>query len=112
VLQQNRSRIFRRRLNVNIGFDYDDTFTRDPAGWSQIINFLTKRGHKVYIVTWRTTAECMRVHAEMQYWKVDIEGIFATHRTAKEPYMNQRGIIIDVWVDDNPRAVIKDMEKL
>lgn len=95
---------------MNIGLDFDDTFTLDPAGWTEFCRLMEKRGHKVYIVTWRDQGEAVRVHAEMQYWQVPIEGIYATNRKAKRPFMYAQGIHINVWIDDTPHAVIRDME--
>lgn len=97
---------------MNIGLDYDDTFTRDPIGWTAVVKLLVSRGHLVYIVTWRNDEEAKEVFAEMQYWQADIEGIYATDRKAKEPFMFAKGIRIDVWIDDNPRAVIQSMVTL
>jgi len=95
---------------MNIGLDYDDTFTVDPQGWASFANMMTDRGHKVYITTWRDEAECVRVMYEMQYWKVDIERICPLNHKAKAKTMWEGfGVIIDVWVDDNPRSVIQDM---
>lgn len=95
---------------MNIGLDYDDTFTRDPQGWTQFISLMASRGHKVYIVTWRDAWEAQRVLFEMQYWKAEIEGIHPTNRKAKQKYMFDQGICIDVWIDDMPHAIIRDME--
>lgn len=97
---------------MNVGLDFDDCFTRDPIGWAAIVKLLVSRGHLVYIVTWRNEEEAKEVHAEMQYWQVDIEGIYATDRKAKEKFMYAQGIRIDVMIDDNPRAWIQDMEPL
>ncbi len=95
---------------MNIGLDFDDTFTRDPIGFTAVVNLMVARGHLVYIVTWRDEEEAKEVHAEMQYWKVDIEGIYATSRKAKQAYMFAQGICIDVWIDDNPSAILHTME--
>lgn len=94
-----------------IGLDYDDTFTRDPAGWTQFINLMTKRGHSVYIVTWRCEGgEILPVYADMQYWKAECEGIYPTGRKAKAKFMAEQGILVDVWIDDNPAAILHTME--
>ena len=97
---------------MNIGLDFDDTFTRDPIGWTAVVNLLASRGHSVFLVTWRNEEEAIEVTCEMDYWQVSVEGIYATDRKAKETFMFSKGIRIDVWVDDNPRAVIQDMVKL
>lgn len=95
---------------MNIGVDYDDTFTRDPAGWAEALNLLVARGHTVYIVTWRTPEESVRVAAEMAYWKVKDSGIYSTSRQAKMKFMFAQGICIDVVIDDNPSSWLKTME--
>lgn len=95
---------------MNIGLDFDDTFTRDPAGWAEFVKLFEKRGHKVYIVTWRNEPECIEVTCEMNYWQVPCEGIYPTSRKAKEKFMFAQGICIDVWIDDNPRAILHTME--
>lgn len=94
---------------MNIGLDYDDTFTRDKIGWIKFIDLMRQRNHKVYIVTWRNEAESVKLYQEFGDF---VDGVYPTNRLAKEPYMKAQGILIDVWIDDNPRAVIQDMEKL
>lgn len=95
---------------MNIGLDYDDTFTRDPAGWAAFINMMRSRGHEVFIVTWRTPEETIEVTCSMHYWKANDSGIYSTSRKAKEKFMFEQGICIDVWIDDNPRAILHTME--
>lgn len=95
---------------MRIGLDYDDTFTRDPQGWANFVNMMYSRGHLVYIVTWRTPEESKEVACDMQYWKVNDVGIYSTSRKAKEKFMFEQGVCIDVWIDDNPRAILHTME--
>lgn len=92
-----------------IGLDYDDTFTRDKVGWLKFIYMMRQRNHKVYIVTWRDEAESVKLYEELGDV---VDGIYPTNKLAKQPYMKAQNILIDVWIDDNPRAVIQDMEKL
>ena len=89
---------------MNIGLDFDDTYTRDPEGWDAFIQLMRGRGHKVYCVTWRsnTTANLTEVGAALN-GKVD--AIFFTGQQAKKDYMYSIGIRIDVWIDDMPFAV-------
>lgn len=94
-------------LNLNIGLDYDDTYTRDIELWNAFIAYARKRGHKVYLVTWRFPEECAIVHRDLA-GKVD--GIYPTSRLAKEKYMYSKGIRIDIWIDDNPSAVLNTMQ--
>lgn len=87
---------------MNIGLDYDDTITRDPAAFLAMIKLFRERKHNVYITTMRYPSECDSILPEI---KDAVNGVYATSRTAKEPFMYQQGIRIDVWMDDNPRAI-------
>ena len=93
---------------MNIGLDYDDTFTRDPIGWAAMASFMRQRGHKVYLVTWRDAEE---TNEDIQTLTKNLDGVYFTSRTGKERFMYAQGIRIDVWIDDNPRAIIQDMDK-
>lgn len=95
---------------MNIGLDWDDTYTRDPIAWDAIIKLMRQRGHYVYIVTWRDELEAQEILCDPVAHFVD--GIFATNRQAKEAFMYKQGIRIDVMIDDNPRAWVVDMEKI
>lgn len=94
---------------MNIGMDYDDTYTRHPAMWDKVFKIMREAGHKIYIVTWRTMSECVPLY---QHLDGKVHGIFPTARKAKARFMEQQGIFIDVWIDDNPLAITKDMEVL
>lgn len=97
---------------MNISLDYDDTFTRDPAAWKLFIATMRGRGHKVYIVTWRDEGETLEVEAALRSRSIITDGIYATNRKGKEKFMYAHGIRIDVWIDDTPHAIIRDMEVL
>jgi len=92
---------------MNIGFDYDDTYTRDPIAWIQFIKLFQQRGHYVFLTTWRTPSECNDLDVELLEV---IDGVYPTSRMAKEKFMAKQGIRIDVWIDDNPWAVTHTME--
>ena len=97
---------------MNIGLDWDDTFTRDPESWRLFIFLMQAAGHKVYIVTLRDEQECVSVKATLDYLAITVDGICPTNRTNKEKFMFKQGICIDVWIDDNPRSIVQDMEPL
>lgn len=92
---------------MNIGLDYDDTFTRDPLGWAEFCRFMQSRGHAVFLVTWRAPDE---TEEDIEILKAKLDGVHFTTRKAKEKYMYEQGIRIDVWIDDNPRAILHTME--
>jgi len=95
---------------MNIGLDYDDTYTRDPALWDEVIKTFREAGHKVYIVTWRFPGEMAKVYAQFEGKPHPVHGFYATGRKAKEKFMFANGICIDIWIDDNPRAILHTME--
>lgn len=92
---------------MNLGLDYDDTYTRDPATWNAVISLLRKAGHTVYVVTWRFADECGQVTRDLAG---RVDGIYPTGRQAKEAYMYRQGVKIDVMIDDNPRSWLHTME--
>lgn len=87
---------------MNLALDYDGTITEEPNAFMQFVKVLRKLGHKVYIVTMRYESECVDIVKE---WGGHVDGIHATSRQAKGDFMKNLGIDINVWVDDNPRAI-------
>ena len=92
---------------MNIALDYDDTYTRDPAMWNQCLSIMRAGGHKIYVVTWRTEEECKNIYTLL---RGHVHAVYATSRKAKDKYMYSQGIRIDVWIDDNPSAILHTME--
>jgi hypothetical protein len=84
--------------------DWDDTYTRDPAAWTQVVAALTAAGHEVVLVTAREDTE--------RNWKLcKIPGVLAHRRyfTGHKPkgkWMEARGVSIDIWIDDRPEAIV------
>ena len=90
---------------MNVALDWDDTYTRDPQMWNDIIGVMQQNGHNVYCVTVRAPAEGRAVKEALES---RVDGIFFTARRAKRDFMNSRGINIDVWIDDSPAFVLMD----
>lgn len=91
---------------MNIALDYDGTITADPQLWAQFVQAAQAAGHKVWVVTMRYPSEFVTM---LPFWQSlvnekRIEVIY-TRRKPKRPVCEQRGIFIDVWIDDTPRAV-------
>lgn len=93
---------------MQIGLDWDDTYTRDPIGWDMFIKLMISRGHYVYIVTWRDEEEAKEIYEQLG--NTPVEGVFATNRKAKAKFMFDLGIMIDVVVDDNPASWTQSMQ--
>jgi hypothetical protein len=89
------------------GFDLDGTIDRDPEMMKSWIEQAVSRGHKVYCVTSRrNTAE----HNDIVYGWLKEHGInvkvFFTSLSPKIDYMLDKGITVDVWLDNDPRTLV------
>lgn len=94
---------------MKIGLDYDGTITSDPEGFYAFAKMMRARGHEVYIVTMRYPSECVSIPT---MWSFVVNGIYPTSRQPKKAHMLSRGINIDVWVDDEPRAIYQDASQI
>lgn len=92
---------------MRIALDYDHTFTRDPKAWTDFIHLMQREEHTVYCVTMRhpTGEEHKEVQQTLGHL---VDGLFCTGRKAKRQFMADRGITIDVWVDDMPETIMED----
>lgn len=90
---------------MNLSLDYDGTYTRDPALWDAVIKAFRMRGHKVFVIT-------MRYESQGAYVKEDLQGkvdkIYFTGHKAKQKFILEKGINIDVWIDDMPFFIYMD----
>jgi hypothetical protein len=86
---------------MNIGLDFDDTYTRDPEGWDAFIRIFVSRGHKVYCTTFRFPEQAQQVYDSIGQ-VIGNDNCYFTSYTAKRKYMQSNGIMIDVWIDDMP----------
>ncbi len=102
----------RRGEKTVIGLDYDGTITRDPDMWFALMKMMQAHGHEVHIVTMRhgIEAEMCRTPMDARFLK-GADGVHFTgnsetfDRDAKLPHMESKGIRVDIWIDDNPKAV-------
>lgn len=81
-----------------IALDYDDTYTRDPDGWDQVVAFLRSRGHTFVCVTGRSETAYPRGRAP------DMPFVFAPDQM-KSGAAHRAGYNVDVWIDDNPGTI-------
>jgi hypothetical protein len=93
---------------MNISLDYDETYTRDPIAWDEMIKLFRSRGHTVYVVTMRHGFPSDEAYGPSVALREKVDAIFYTGRKAKKPYMEDQGLWIDVWIDDMPIFVFKD----
>lgn len=86
---------------MNIGLDWDHTFTRDTRSWEKFITMMTLAGHKIWIVTARGP------DTPVEYVPENIEGVVYCEYVAKKVVTRNMGVSIDVWIDDDPQWIEK-----
>ena len=84
-----------------IALDYDGTYTVAPSLWNSFIKSARDRGHEVHVVTMR--AEC-----EPIIMGADVDRVHYTDRKAKIAYMQERGLFVQIWIDDRPDFILSD----
>lgn len=91
---------------MNISVDFDDTYTRDPILWDEFISRAQERGHTVYCVTAREPLKQFRDEVYESIGRLIGErNCYFTDGSAKEKFMFDKGIWIDVWIDDSPKFI-------
>lgn len=87
-----------------ISIDYDDTYTRDKILWDSFIQQAKARGHTVYCVTARCyTYDSAEVLNDLEHL---VDHVYFTCGMPKEAYMFKQGICVQVWIDDDVRAIL------
>lgn len=96
---------------MNFGLDWDGTVNQAYALWAIWTREAIRAGHRVYVVTMRYASE---VDDHMYRWCFNngVRQIIYTDRGPKRPAAEKQGIKIDVWIDDNPRAVEEGAENI
>jgi len=93
--------------------DFDGTFTKAPETFRAIISSLKEKGHLVYIVTRRPTLEVgdwpsysqAEQRRQVEFAIGDLAPIIFTYGFFKKAYVEEQGIHIDIWIDDDPKGV-------
>lgn len=83
-----------------ISLDYDKTYTCDPQFWDLFVISALTHGHEIVCVTMRHDNDAERIEMPCP--------VVYTGRRAKRGFMEARGQIPDVWVDDSPHWIFTD----
>jgi hypothetical protein len=92
-----------------IGVDFDDTISTNELGWLKVLALFEQLGYIVYIVTYRAAHEWPE---DMDYLREKGYKVFCTNRMSKREFMKEKGLDVDIWIDDNPEGIIFDMDRL
>ena len=94
---------------MNLSLDFDDTYTRDPIFWNRFIEMTWEFGHTVYCITARPPTPINQYEVYDSIGKlIGKENCLFTDSRAKAKYAAEKGIMIDVWIDDLPSNVDHD----
>lgn len=86
-----------------IAIDYDKTYDTNPEKWDKVIDILEEYGDEVIIVSSKGAMEYYNIIGPPG---VDV---YTTGGTAKKKYMKHLlGEKVDIWIDNNPKSIIKD----
>lgn len=86
---------------MKIALDWDNTFTKDTDLWQSFVLQSNARDHKVWIVTSRGK------DTPIEFIPEGVQTVIYCEYRAKEKVTNERGIKIDVWIDDDPRYIVE-----
>lgn len=88
-----------------IAIDFDETISDNEQAWLAVMLLLEKQGYHVVVCTWRFPT----THPEDLQFLVDNGyAVFYTSLQCKQDYMAAQGIKVDIWIDDNPWAILND----
>jgi len=92
---------------IIICIDYDGTFTKIPDLLTEFIKSAKKTGHVVICATMRhdNEEEAPAVRAAMDHL---VDDIIFTGRQAKEKFLMDQNIHVDIWIDDQPFWIYRD----
>lgn len=111
-------------MTPTICIDYDGTFDRLPGLFARFILDARKCGCRVFIVSCRK-CECTpethcENHRDMKQFAIDsmldcglqiasdgsaVVNVLLTNGAPKRWFMEQRGIKVDIWIDDEPMTI-------
>src|SRR5688572_571493 len=88
-----------------INLDYDDTFTTDPIFWRRFAEDALNCGKTILCICARRESVESRKELEFAYPKGVL--IYFTGHNPKKKFAEDRGIKVDIWIDNNPSALFE-----
>ena len=97
-----------RIIRMTIAIDYDDTYTKAPYMWDKIIRVMKNHGCKVICVTARHDSMMEDVYNHLK-GTIHKCRIYNTDHEFKRPFLQKKGIRVDIWIDDMPELINNSM---
>lgn len=89
---------------MDIGLDFDGTYTLDPEFWDQVVLLAQDMEHTVYVVTNRLGED--EEDDEVYDVPVPAENVIFTAGKSKHDFMMaNHDLHIDVWIDNEPEWI-------
>lgn len=93
---------------MNIGLDYDDTYTSDKKLWRSVVALMQEKGYDVRFVTYRFAEPNGYDNHDI---KIDAEclqiPIIFCNGVQKDEVCRQLSFFVDIWIDDFPVGIPK-----
>jgi HK97 family phage prohead protease len=90
-----------------ISLDYDRTFTAAPGMWRSFVELANERGNSVVCISRREETEQNVEEIRSAFSGLDIkEIVLCGSATQKRDAAANRGIAVDVWIDDYPEGIV------
>lgn len=90
-----------------IALDFDETYNARPDMFDDLIEvFLMYKDTQIILVTYRH--ETIDYDPLFDRLKKQNVLVYCTDGKAKKKFMEDLGIKVDIWIDDNPRSVLED----
>jgi len=90
---------------MTFAIDFDGTFSADPPLFRDIVGLMKSHGHKVVMVTGRSNDQ----GGEIDVLVGDLMPVIFAGREWKKMAAFNAGYDVDVWIDDNPEWVTKQL---
>lgn len=86
-----------------IALDYDNTWTKAPDLWAQLVKTFKAQGHRFVCITSRENT-CTN-HQELSTSIGQHMPVIYCNHTAKAKHAKAQGYKPDVWIDDRPETI-------
>ena len=92
-----------------VAFDFDDTISSAPLTFLEVMLSFEKIGWQCVVVTYRQS-DCSP--EDLDFLVEKGYKVYFTGQVGKAKYMRNLGIRVDIWVDDSPITIVRDLNPI
>lgn len=89
-----------------VALDFDETYNKAPGLFDIIVKNFQGDGHIVILATYRHPVE--DYDPLFERLKNNKVLVICTDGKGKKKFLEDMGIKVDIWIDDNPRSILED----